>query len=103
MVQKIELWKSIRKKVMDRAAGCCECCGRKATQVHHRDYRPRVLRGENLLPLVSICSDCHNFIHRIPETGKVRDSWQDQEEALANIYHYGQPLISDRVNAESLG
>lgn len=84
-----ELWHAIRIKVLDRSGGRCECCGEGATQVHHRDYRPRVIRGEDLLPLVSICRHCHKFIHNDPETGKARSSWQDEEAALAEIYQHG--------------
>ena len=81
-----ELWLTIRTKVLERSARHCECCGKTATQVHHRDYRPRVLRGDDLLPLVSICRSCHKFLHKDPDSGKGRDSWQDEEAALASIY-----------------
>ncbi len=46
-------WKAIRKRVLKAAGHECAGCGGKATQVHHRDYRPSVLRGENDLPLVA--------------------------------------------------
>jgi hypothetical protein len=84
-----ELWHKIRVRTLARSGGKCECCGKTATQVHHRDYRPRVLRGDDLLPLVSICKQCHELIHRDPSTGKQRDSWQDEEAALTEIYRYG--------------
>lgn len=53
--RKPKLWQSIRERVLERDRGECQCCGRKAEQVHHRDYRPRVLSGEDIDPLVSVC------------------------------------------------
>jgi hypothetical protein len=58
--------------VMRRADGCCEGCGRqRAVQVHHREY-PRNCRPgsaewvamEKLFTLVTLCTDCHEDLHR---------------------------------------
>ena len=40
------LWKRIRRRILKAANHICACCPDKATQVHHRDYRPRVLNGD---------------------------------------------------------
>lgn len=43
-----------------KAQPLCECCGRKAQTVHHRALRI----GKNLYRLLmSICWNCHNWIH----------------------------------------
>lgn len=58
------LWKEIRSRVLSRANRQCVGCDSEATQVHHRDYRPRVLAGEDLKPLVPVCRSCHDAIER---------------------------------------
>ena len=71
------LWASIRKRI--RAANpICVGCNRYASEVHHRDYRPRVMRGEDVTPLVSICPPCHRKVH----TGGWNASWQEEEARL---------------------
>lgn len=79
------LWARIRREVLTEAGYRCAGCGSRATQVHHRDYRPRVLRGEDLTALVALCKDCHeNKVHRAPD-GAVRHVWQDIELALKTL------------------
>lgn len=77
-----DLWHSIRKRVLENAGHKCAACFSQATQVHHRDYRPRVLAGRDDSPLVPLCKDCHHRIHN-DANGKRRDSWQDEERVLA--------------------
>jgi len=77
-------WEAIRSKVLDAADHRCACCSKKAKQVHHRDYRPRVLRGEDLTPLVAICGKCHKRVHN-NEAGKRRDTWDECERVLAEM------------------
>lgn len=48
------LWAAIRKRVL-AATPICVGCNRYASEVHHRDYRPRVMRGEDIVPLVPVC------------------------------------------------
>jgi hypothetical protein len=69
-------WKSIKKKVLARDRQSCRGCGRKATCVHHRDYRPRVLSGEDISLLVSLCHECHHYVH------STRSCWNDAEARL---------------------
>ncbi|HWD27100.1 MAG TPA: HNH endonuclease signature motif containing protein [Rhizomicrobium sp.] len=77
-------WQKIRARVLSTARGRCRCCGGKAHEVHHRDYRPRVLAGNDDAALVAICSDCHRKVHFTPE-GKRRAFWEDSEQALATL------------------
>ena len=88
------LWQNVRTQVFRRSSKRCECCGDTAVEVHHRDYRPRVLLGNDLGPLVAICRDCHEFVHKDPHTKNHRDCWQDQEATLSSIYQHGilEPL-----------
>lgn len=76
-----DVWNIIRKRVLALFGNKCAGCRRKATEVHHRDYRPRVLRGEDDTPLVALCRSCHLFVH---DKGKDR-SWQYCERTLATI------------------
>lgn len=57
------LWETIRTRVLQRDNGLCLCCGRKASQVHHRSYSPAVMSGQNITLLASICRQCHDTIH----------------------------------------
>jgi 5-methylcytosine-specific restriction endonuclease McrA len=77
-------WKAIQDNVLAEARYECACCFNKATEVHHRDYRPRVLRGEDLSPLVALCHGCHEKIER-DHTGAKRKSWNDKERVLAAL------------------
>lgn len=53
-------WQVIRKKVLKRSKGVCECCGEKpSTEVHHRSYGWYALTGRRLEYLVAACRDCH--------------------------------------------
>jgi 5-methylcytosine-specific restriction endonuclease McrA len=73
-------WLRIRDEVLAEADHRCAACGGRATQVHHRDYRPRVLKGDDRTPLVAICGPCHDVVH------EGRDpSWQEQERRLREM------------------
>ncbi len=56
------LWRKIRAKVLPRNEGRCAFCGAPATQVHHRAYTYRVLRGLKPNLLVQCCGTCHKDI-----------------------------------------
>jgi hypothetical protein len=81
--QQSSLWKRIRRKVLKLADHRCACCPGKANEVHHRDYRPRVLAGDDLMPLVALCRDCHHRVHN-DQRGK-RTDWTACERALAEM------------------
>lgn len=78
---KSPLWKSIRRRVLMAASHECACCSDKATQVHHRDYRPRVLNGNDDSMLVALCRVCHEAIHTDLD-GRPRTRWNDTEADL---------------------
>jgi|SRR5579859_25572 len=78
-----DLWADIRARVIRAAGGNCPCCPRRASEVHHRDYRPRVLSGEDLTPLVAICKPCHKKVHY--DGRKKRESWNETEAVLAEM------------------
>lgn len=79
-----ELWKDIRERVLQAANHLCMGCGKKAKEVHHRDYRPRILRGEDLSLLVPLCRKCHKFIHT-DANGKHEGTWNYTEDRLAQL------------------
>jgi len=78
------VWKAQRKRILDRAGGLCVGCGAKATQVHHRDYRPRVIAGEDDVPLVALCRSCHQHLHERDSRG-LDPSWQESEARLLEL------------------
>lgn len=63
-------WGKVRNKYI-KSHPTCECCGRLATEVHHRiplmRYRNDPLRMEMLAfdedNLISVCHDCHEKLH----------------------------------------
>jgi hypothetical protein len=59
----------------------CACCTSRVTEVHHRDYRPNVLSGNNIIPLVAVCRPCHTKIERT----KAKESWNEAEIVLASM------------------
>jgi hypothetical protein len=83
-------WKRQKRRVVKGADGNCQCCGASATEVHHRDYRPRVLAGDDDSPLVAICRPCHDKVHN---DGTRRRQWDESECVL-------QELVSARDEHE---
>ena len=77
---KSPLWKSIQKRVLERDGYRCVACGRLSDGVHHRDYRPCVMSGEDIRPIVSLCHRCHDAIHL-----NKKDAGPEVERALANL------------------
>lgn len=57
-----ELWSLIRMSVMMRDKWKCRCCKSHATDVHHRTYSKRVLTGQDLRQLYSLCHPCHELV-----------------------------------------
>ncbi len=83
-------WRQIRARVLVAARYECAGCFNRAAHVHHRDYRPRVLRGEDDSPLVALCKRCHDNIHAADP------SWQEIERRLDEIV-----TLKDSVVAEN--
>ena len=68
---KSDEWKNLRSLILDSNPDC-QCCGQKATDVHHLVYRNIVdVRITDLLP---VCRNCHDYIH-----DAIRDGWISQE------------------------
>jgi 5-methylcytosine-specific restriction endonuclease McrA len=84
------LWMQIRTKVLDQAGYRCAVCRKKATQVHHRDYRPRILAGDDISLLVPVCRKCHRNVHKTAD-GKMRESWDEQECTLREMVEANDP------------
>ncbi len=62
-------WRAKRRRVLRRAGGICERCGRaKAAHVHHLTYA-RVGR-ERIEDLVGLCWPCHQAQHAKPTKEK---------------------------------
>ena len=85
------LWKSIREGVLKNASYKCACCPANATEVHHRDYRPRVLSGDDISPLVALCRRCHRWIDEV----KGKYSWNEFERLLAELVAAEDTRVSD--------
>jgi hypothetical protein len=78
-----EVWKTQRARVLKKAQHLCACCGQRTRTVHHRDYRPRVMRGEDDGPLVALCGPHHDEIHAtMRENGK---GWNTGERRLYQL------------------
>jgi hypothetical protein len=75
-------WRRIKRKVLKAANHECACCEQRAKTLHHRDYRPRVLSGNDTTPLVPVCDDCHG---KIDNFGGRPRSWQEKERILAEM------------------
>ena len=59
-----DLWRKIRYEHLRKYPNC-ECCGKLASQVHHRVYNKAIFLKWNPT-LLSVCRDCH-------EAGEFRD------------------------------
>ena len=60
------MWKSIRKRVLEKYGSACEGCkSTKSIQVHHSVYNEKILSGESIKELRVVCSTCHKKIHKL--------------------------------------
>jgi hypothetical protein len=87
-------WRELRARVLAQANYECSGCDKRAMEVHHRDYRPRVLSGEDLVPLVALCATCHHDTH-FAGPGLKRERWIEQERALAAMVQAKEEKNSD--------
>ena len=61
-------WKRLRKRCLRRAHWRCACCGRRASQVHHKKYPPwGQWWKDKLRNLEATCGRCHYNAHSDPE------------------------------------
>lgn len=54
-------WKFKRSQKLHSTGNKCERCGKRATQVHHKNYK--TLWHERHIDLESICGGCHSHEH----------------------------------------
>ena len=73
-------WRLIKAQELRKAGGKCAACGEDTRTIHHRDYRPRVLRGEDRAALVALCQPCHNSVHYAAK--RQERSWNESERVL---------------------
>lgn len=74
---KSEEWKSLRNLVLSSSPGC-QCCKKRATEVHHMTYRNIVdIKITDLLP---VCRACHNLIHDAIKDGYIDLSPENLED-----------------------
>ena len=57
--QRSELWKTIRRQVIERDKGQCVICNRRGHSVHHVTYSREVMEGKRLDQLALLCRGCH--------------------------------------------
>jgi len=74
-------WGAIKRRILGAAQHRCRACDRKARDVHHRDYRPRVLAGDDDNALIALCRPCHDRIEKMKREG----SWNEAEKLLATL------------------
>lgn len=81
-----DLWKTIRRRVLERDGNLCATCGKEARHVHRRSYEYAALSGDSIDNLVSLCGGCH-FSIELRSGRKIRPgkSWRTAKRpALAS-------------------
>lgn len=73
--------KKIRARVLVASGHRCRACPNTAQEVHHRDYRPRVLEGDDDAALVALCISCHDRIEDV----RKRQSWNAADRLLCEL------------------
>lgn len=66
-----EEWISLRNTILNSEPNC-QCCFKKANDVHHMVYRNLV--DIKITDLIPVCRNCHNLIHEA-----IRDKWISQD------------------------
>ena len=60
---KSDAWKRKRYVVLKRDNWSCVYCGKRATQVHHKQYAKHNIGKEPIEWLESVCRSCHDSRH----------------------------------------
>ena len=60
---KSDAWKRKRYVVLKRDNWSCVHCGKRATQVHHKQYAKHTIGKEPIEWLESVCRSCHDSSH----------------------------------------
>lgn len=92
-----DLWRAIRKRVMDLHSSECLLCDAIAECVHHMTYTHEVLLGKRLNQLIPLCKACHKKIEFCPD-GKKR-SMKEMQQAYNRRF---ERLPEERRNAFKL-
>jgi 5-methylcytosine-specific restriction endonuclease McrA len=59
-----EQYEQLRNEVLRRDGWKCQLCGtRSGLEVHHKEFRSHS-GGDSEENLISLCSSCHNAVHR---------------------------------------
>ena len=66
---KSTFWQKQRKKILKKASYKCFCCGARAWQVHHNNYKNK--GDEKSGDLIALCGNCHRRIHEEIKQGKL--------------------------------
>src|SRR5699024_9786545 len=60
-------WRAVRERYwnskLNKNCYVCDCPRKPGMHLHHRTYKN--LGNERLMDLVPVCSECHDFIHKI--------------------------------------
>ncbi len=59
-----DIWKAIKKIILQRDNYTCQVCNCRATQVHHKLY-PEIWGHEVPDILISVCNSCHHDFHHL--------------------------------------
>lgn len=80
-----------RKAVRERDGGICQRCGMNGPDIHHRLRRRD--GGHKLSILVTMCRDCHSWVHNHPLsaklTGYIIGPWPETDTATVLLKTYG--------------
>lgn len=89
-------WAKVRKEALARDDYHCRRCLKPATDVHHRKLKGMGGTSNRdvafgLPNLVSLCRECHTYIHAHPqygyESGFLVHSWDDPAEIPIGRHH----------------
>jgi len=93
-------WKAIRTRIFARDRSKCLACGNHADAVHHRGYDKETMIGQRLHMLISVCRECHEHIHFLPDGEKLPSEIVDirlSELRIANFGESDHPVGEDGI------
>lgn len=93
------LWKIIRRRVLERDKHKCRGCGADAWMVHHRDYEKDTLLGKRIDSLSAICGPCHKAIEFVGDTKTTVKQANELLEQLARSHMLPSPKPASRQDA----
>lgn len=93
----LDAWGRIRIAIIDAAGGKCACCRNKATEVHHRCYRPRIMSGAHTSLLVALCKFCHFKVEQAKKGAK--GNANAKEAMLADMFEQETARLERRFRS----